>query len=284
MSARYALVSDSTADLPVAFIRQHQIYIAPLHVLWGQETLRDGVDISSEEFFARLQRETVLPTTSQPTPAEFAALYERAMEETGAEGILVLTISADLSGTYSSAIQAAKEASFPVRVVDTRTASAAEGLVVAKMAELRDAGMALDEAAELAQSLTGRTRLIFTLDTLEYLHKGGRIGTAQRLIGTALAIKPVLHVPDGTIHPRESVRTRKRAVTRLVEIFEEVADLDKPMFFASLNSEAEDESAALEAAILERWQPQIETHLNMKVGCTIGVHVGPGAIGYAVLQ
>lgn len=284
MSARFALVTDSTADLPQSFVSDRQIYIAPLYVIWGAEILRDGIDITSEQFFTRLQREPNLPTTSQPTPADFTTLYEKAMEETGADGVITLTISADLSGTYSSAIQAAKEARFPVHVIDTRTASAAEGLIVGQLADARDAGVSLEEAAALAQSLAGRGQIIFTLDTLEYLHKGGRIGTAQRLIGTALAIKPVLHVNEGKVEARESVRTRKRALSRLVEIFGEAVDVTQPLRFAGLDSIADAEAAALETAIMARWEPQVEASLRMKVGCTIGVHVGPRAVGFAVLQ
>ena len=217
MTVPFALVTDSTSDIPADLMRQHQIYVAPLHIMWGRDDYIDGVDITPAEFYERLARESELPTTSQPSPQEFVGVYERAIQETGAPGILTLTISADLSGTYASAVAAASMVDFPVEVVDLRTASIATGLGVLKLAEARDSGMALPEALALAQSYTTRSKLIFSVDTLEYLHKGGRIGGARRLLGTALNIKPVLQVIAGRVEPRESVRTRKRVLGRLIE-------------------------------------------------------------------
>ncbi len=282
MPVPFVLITDSTADLPHSLAAERRLYVAPLHILWGQDNLKDGVDITIEQFHARLATEPELPTTSQPSPNEFAELYQQARDETDAQAVLVMTISADLSGTYSSAVQAVRMVDFPVRVVDVRTVSVGTGLAVLKVAEARDEGATLDEATRLAESLTTRTRLIFTLDTLEYLHKGGRIGGARHLLGTALNIKPILQVVDGKIEPRESVRTRKKAVTRLAEICQEEIDPAKPTYIAVLHSRAFNEAQALAAAITEHHQPAYL--IVAEVGPTIAVHAGPGAVGFALLQ
>ena len=282
MSARIAIVTDSTSDIPKDIAQERNIYVVPLHVLWGTETLRDGIDITPAQFYERLAREPELPTTSQPTPSEFAEAYQRVRDETDAEGILVLTISAELSGTYSSAVQAVKMVDFPVRVVDTRVTSLGQTLCVLEAADARDQGASLEEAAALAESYIGRIPIIFTLDTLEYLHRGGRIGGAQRLIGTALNIKPVLHIVDGRVEPRESVRTRKRALRRLREIFDELVDPSKPVKVGILHSKTPDEVQTLKQHITARYQP--ERMISTEVGCTIGTHTGPGVVGVTLLQ
>ncbi len=282
MTTKFAIVTDSTSDMPAELAQQRQIYVAPLHVMWGTETLRDGVDITPEEFYKRLGAESELPTTSQPTPAALAELYEKARQETGAETIIALTISADLSGTYSSAQQAIKMVDFPVHAIDLRTTTLAQSLSVFKVADLRDQGGSVEEAVALAESLRARTKVIFTLDTLEYLHKGGRIGGARRLLGTALNIKPILHVVDGKIEARESVRTRKRAQSRLVELLAEEIDPDKPVSIGVLHGNAQQEAETLAAAVLERWTP--EQLVVAQVGTAIGVHTGPGAVGFAIVQ
>ncbi len=282
MTARVALITDSTSDLPVDLARERQIYVAPLHILWGGDNLRDGVDMTVEQFYQRLKTDSQLPTTSQPSPAAFAELYQQARSETGADSVLVMTISADLSGTFASAQQACQMVDFPVRVVDLRTASIATGLAVFKVADARDAGASLDEATQLAQSLSTRTQLVFSLDTLEFLHRGGRIGGGRRLLGTAFNIKPILHVVDGKIEARESVRTRKRALSRLLEIINEVVDRDKPLHIALLHGNAIEEARWLEEAVRQQYEP--ERILVASIGAVIGVHVGPGAIGFSVLQ
>ena len=282
MTAKFAIVTDSTSDLPSQIVSDRQIYITPLHILWGQDHYVDGVDMSPEAFHERLASDSKLPTSSQPTPNEFVAMYKRAIEETGAEGILALTLSADLSGTYASAVSAASDVDFPVRVVDTRTASVATGLIVMRTADARDKGMSLDDAAELAQSYAASSELFFMVDTLEYLHRGGRIGGARRLLGTALNIKPILYVNDGRVEPSESIRTRKRAVNRLVEMVEEKVDPSRPLYIAVLHSNAEADAEALEATIRQRWQPK--QIIKNTVSAVISVHTGPGALGCAILQ
>ncbi|MFC1959952.1 DegV family protein [Chloroflexota bacterium] len=278
----FAIVTDSTADLPVDIQQERQIYIAPLHVLWGTDDFEDGVDITRDQFFDRLATDPELPTTSQPTPAAFVELYKKAIAETGAEGVLVLTISAHLSGTYASAIQAGGMVDFPVEVVDLRTVSIPTGLGVLKMADARDEGASLEEAVALARTLPDQLKLVFALDTMKYLHKGGRIGGGKRLLGAALNIKPILHIEDGKIDAYDSVRTRKRVSKRLIEILADHIDENKSIHIAILHSRVPEEAEKLKATIEARWT--VERMVVTEVGSVIGVHVGPGALGFALLQ
>lgn len=280
--AHFALITDSTSDLPPAIARERQIHVAPLYIIWGQDSLRDGIDITPEQFYRRLAIDPVLPTTSQPTPADFAELYRQAYTESDAEGVLVLTISADLSGTYASAVQARDMVDFPVEVVDLRSVTLGTTMPVLQVADARDQGASLQEAAALARSLANRTQIYFTLDTLEYLHKGGRIGGAKRLIGTAFNIKPVLQIANGRVEAKESIRTRKRALSRLVELFEETVDPTKTLYVGLLHGQAPADADWLEAEIKARWQPA--RLIKAQVGAVIGVHTGPGAVGFALLQ
>ncbi len=280
--ARFALITDSTSDLPPAIARERQIHVAPLYIIWGQDSLRDGVDITPEQFYRRLAIDPVLPTTSQPTPADFADLYRQTHASSDAEGVLVLTISADLSGTYASAVQARDMVDFPVEVVDLRSVTLGTAMPVLQVADARDQGASLQEAAALARSLANRTHIYFTLDTLEYLHKGGRIGGAKRLIGTAFNIKPVLQIANGRVEAKESIRTRKRALSRLVELFEETVDPTKTLYVGLLHGQAPADADWLEAEIKARWQPA--QLIKAQVGAVIGVHTGPGAVGFALLQ
>lgn len=278
---RIALVLDSTSDIPESIAKERHISIAPLHIIWGKDTLRDGIDITPVEFYDRLASDPVLPTTSQPTPAEFTSLYNRVIEETGADSILTLTISADLSGTNASAQQARNMVDFPVEVVDMRSASMGTTVPALQVLDAIEDGASLKDAAALAQDLSKRTELIFTLNTLEYLHKGGRIGGAKRLIGTAFSIKPVLNIVDGKIEAKESIRTRKRALNRLIDLLAENIDDSKPFSVGLLHSQVPEDADWLETEIRKRWEPTI---IRGQVGAVIGVHVGPGAIGFAITQ
>ncbi len=171
MTVNFAIVTDSTSDLPAELARERQVYIAPLHILWGRDHFVDGVTITAQEFYARLANDSEMPTSSQPSPKELADIYKQAVKETGAPAIIVLTISAELSGTFSSAQMAANMVDFPVEIIDLRTVSIASGLGALRLAEARDSGMSLEQACALARSYANRTQLYFIVDTLEYLHR-----------------------------------------------------------------------------------------------------------------
>lgn len=282
MTAQFALVTDTTADLPEHLIKQHNIYMIPQIIVWGRESLREGIDITAPDFYKRLASATEMPTTSRPVPADTVSLFERAIAETGAESVVVLAVSKDVSGTVSSVEQAMKEVSFPVHLVDTRTISLALGLTTLKIAEARDAGATAEEAVALAKATAASSSALFTPSTLEFLRRGGRIGGARHLLGTALSIKPILTLQDGHVEALESVRTRKRAVSRMIELAGEAIDPGKPVSMGVVQADIQEEAAAVAVELRTRYQP--ERVIESWLGASIGVHAGPGVLGIMVVQ
>ena len=282
MTARFALITDTTADLSEALAQEHGIYLIPQVIVWGREILKDGVSITSPEFYARLKTASEMPTTSRPAPVDVAELYQQAMDETKADCLVVLTVSQDVSGTYPSAIEAQKMVDFPVHILDTRTITLALGMTTLKVAEARDQGASPEEALALAGQLAASSMTLFSPGTLEFLHRGGRIGTAKHLIGTALSIKPILAIKDGHATAVESVRTRKRAISRLLELIEAQIVKGKPLNIGVIHGDAEEEAHLLTQEARERWQPDLL--LESWVSPSIGVHAGPGVIGITLVQ
>jgi DegV family protein with EDD domain len=282
VTARIALVTDTTADLPQAIIEERNIYMIPQIIVWGRESLREDIDIDAPEFYRRLANAKELPTTSRPVPTDTVDLFQRARDETDAEAVVVLTVSADVSGTVSSVQQAQKELDFPIYLYDTRTISLALGLTVLKVADARDAGASAEEAIELGKTLAQNSHAFFSPSTLEYLHRGGRIGGAAHLLGTALSIKPILTLKDGRVEALESVRTRKRAINRMIDLAAENVDSAKPLNIGVVQGNVEQEAAEIAAGIKERLNPDLL--VESWVGASIGVHAGPGVIGVLMVQ
>lgn len=280
--ANFALVTDTTADLPKELCEQRNIYMIPQVIVWGRETFKDREDITSREFYKRLASASEMPTTSRPVPVDLANLLQKAHDENNVETVVMLSVSKDVSGTYSSAMEAIKMVDFPVKVLDTRTISLALGMVALKVAEARDSGASPDEAIALAEQLSARSSALFSPGTLEYLRRGGRIGSAQHLIGTALSIKPILTLKDGHVEALESIRTRKRALKRLLDIAEERIDKSKPLHMGVIHGDAEQEAQSLLEDARARWNPELL--LSSWVSPSIGVHAGPGVIGITIVQ
>ncbi len=282
MKARIAVVTDSTADIPAQLAKERQIYVAPMHIYWEGKDLRDGIDMQPAEFYHRLETSRSVPTTSQPTLPEFTEIFQRARDEHDAEAVVVLTISSKLSGTFNAANQARKLVDFPVHVVDSLTGSLAHGLTVLSLADARDQGISPEEAVSLAQDIAARTKMIFALNTLEFLYRSGRVNNLQRILGAALRIKPILHVKDGGITLFEQVRTRRRQMNRLLEIFEETVDQSLPLRIGILHGNAIEEMQSFVDEITSRWKPALL--VTNTVCAPVGVHTGPGALGFAILQ
>ncbi len=282
MPPQFAIVTESTADIPPALAAERQIFTTPMHIYWDGADLRDGVDMDPIAFYERLATSRTHPTTSQPTLPEFAAVFERAKEVTGAAAVIVMTMSARLSGTYNAACKAAEMVKFPVYPIDSRTGSLAHGLAALALSEARDAGMPVDEAIKLAHELAARTKMIFALNTLEYLYRSGRVSNLQRVLGAALQIKPILHVQDGGITLFEQVRTRHRQIARLLRIFEESVDASRPLRVGVLHGNSFGEMNEFVSAITTRFKPR---QLVTNTVCPpVGVHTGPGSLGFAILQ
>jgi DegV family protein with EDD domain len=278
MSHRLALVTDSTAYLPQQAIDRHRITVVPLCVVVGDAALTEGVEISPKDVAEALRaRQRV--TTSRPSPETFAAAY-RAAAEAGATGIVSVHISAEFSGTGEAARLAAAEAGLPVRVVDSRLVGMALGHCVLTAAQAIEDGLDLDAVAAAATARAQRTSGFFYVDTLEYLRRGGRIGAARALLGSALSVKPLLHLSGGRIEPLEKVRTASRAIARLEEIAVEKAGADE-VDITVHHLAAEDRAEPLAERLRAR-VPGLRELSVVEVGAVIGAHVGPGLLAVVV--
>ncbi|MGK5637255.1 DegV family protein [Streptomyces sp. URMC 126] len=278
MSRHVAIVTDSTAYLPQQAMERHGITSVPLTVVLGDTALEEGTEISARSVAHALQKRKPV-TTSRPTPEVFAAAY-RAAAESGADGVVSLHLSAEFSGTYDAALLAAREAPVPVRVVDTGMVAMALGFCALAAADTASAGGTLDEAVAAAEKRAAGTAAFFYVDTLDYLRRGGRIGAAQALLGSALAVKPLLQLVDGRIDLREKVRTASRAVARLEEIALTHAG-STPVDIAVHHLAAPDGAARLADHLRERVPNLGELHVS-EVGAVIGAHTGPGLLGVVV--
>lgn len=280
MTVRIALVTDSTANLYPELAAERRIYVAPLYILWGEASLKDGVDITDAELFSRLAETDDIPKTSQVAPQDFVALFEEARAAENADEVVCAVLSSELSGTYASAIQAKETVDFPVHVVDTRQTSWALGFAMLSAADARDKGSTPAEIVQVIEDVSARTSLLFTIESLEYLHRGGRIGNAARLVGSALNIKPVLELVDGVVSTVDKVRSRKRAAEHLVKVAAQRAAGCPVTRFAVIHGGCEDEAQDVLKHATEALQPT-ETYLSYATA-VLGVHTGPGALGVIV--
>ncbi|MGW2867760.1 DegV family protein [Kitasatospora sp. NPDC001119] len=278
MPSDLALVTDSTAYLPQDALDRYGITVVPLSVAVGDSVLSEGVEISPKDVAEALRGKQRV-TTSRPNPETFAAAY-RAAAEAGAKGIVSVHISGELSGTVEAARLAAAEAPVPVRVVDSRLVGMALGYGVLAAAEAIAAGQGLAEAAEAAGRRAAGTSGFFYVDTLEHLRRGGRIGAARALLGSALAVKPLLHLDGGRIEPLEKVRTASRAIARLEEIAVERSgeqDVDITVHHLAAEERAEPLAERLRVRV-----PGLRELYVGEVGAVIGAHVGPGLLAVVV--
>ena len=272
------IVTDSTSDLPPGLAAEHGVTVVAQNVLFGDEELRDGVDIDADRFFERLGSEATLPTTSQASPGAFLEAYRRLRDE-GATGILSLHVSGKLSGTLDSARQAAREIEdVPIELVDSRLATLALGIGVVTAAKAAAAGASLEEARDAAADQFARTQVFFLVDTLEYLRRGGRIGRAQELVGGLLRVKPLLSLQDGEVVPVGRVRTKAKAVEALIA---RAAALLPAEQIGAMHAAAPGDLEAVTGR-LRALDPAAEI-VSGQIGPAIGVHTGPGMLGLAIV-
>ena len=272
------IVTDSTAYIPAPLVKEYGIHVAPLTVIWGNEALHDGTEITPPEFYKRLKTAKVMPSTSQTTPAEFKKEFTPIIE--AGDSILAILISSKLSGTVDSAVQA--KAEFPnaqIEIVDTLTTAMALGYCALAAARAAKDGAGLADSAAVARKAVDSSGVIFVVDTLEFLRRGGRIGGAAAFIGTALNMKPLLTVKDGKVDALDKVRTKGKAIERMLDIVEERIGSRRPLRLATLQAAAEDEAKALLETAGKRFHP--EESVFSEVSPVIGTHVGPGTIGLA---
>ncbi len=276
---RIGIVCDSTCDLGPDWLAERDVVMVPLKVLFGDETYLDWIDLTPEAFYEKLRRSPSLPKTSQPSPSEFSAVYE-SLAGSGCTDIVSIHLSSALSGTHESAVLAAATAPVPVRIIDTRVVSAAEALVVSAAVRARDAGGDIDDVERATRDAVGSMRLLFMLDTLDYLVKGGRAGKAQGLAASVLNIKPVLTFnEEGIIEPFKKVKGVRRAIQ---EMAAQVAfdSKDRPVRLAILHSMAPELVHELHRALDAAGATYTLEHITT-VGAVIGTYAGPGAVGVA---
>jgi DegV family protein with EDD domain len=270
----FRVVTDSTSDVPEAWRERYGIEVVPLRVLFGNESFRDGVDLTSDQFFTRLRQADRLPTTSAPSPGDFAAVYERLSHD--CDGVISIHISGDLSGTVEAArVGASSVEGFPVHVVDSRCLT----ICVAYLCRAAAEAETLEDAVRQVEERVPRQRILALLDTLKYLEMGGRVGRAQALLGSMLDVKPILGVSDGKVTPLDRVRTRTKAVPRMIERLRADLPVERlAVMHAQALADAERIRAHLATVI-----PDVEVELG-EIGPVLGTHVGPGAVGLTYIK
>lgn len=273
------LVTDTMSQLPAEAVEKYNLHLVPVSVIFNGQPYREGIDISSEEFYDRLTESDELPTTTQPSPGDFQQVYEPLADE----GVDIISIHPPetLSGTINSARQAAQMVEGTrITVIEVPWIALAEGFIVLEAARAIEGGASYDEVLERINELIPRQNLIFALDTLEYLHKGGRIGGAQALLGSLLRVKPILYLKDGRVEPLDRVRTWSRVPGRLLGLMSEMLGPgDAPIHVGVLHARNLDAARQLENEI--RQQYDIAELYTSEIGPVIGTHVGPGALGVA---
>ena len=280
--SKVAVVTDSTAYIPDDLLKKYNITVTPQIVIWGEETFRDGIDILPDEFYKRLEKAKIMPTTSQVSILAMKSAFEGLVEQ--GYDVLGVFLSSKLSGTIQSAQQALEmlpKIADKIAIIDSLSTAMAMGFHVLMAARAAQAGETLQECRMVAEKAQEHTGVLFTVDTLEFLHRGGRIGGAQAFMGTMLNIKPILELHDGRIEPVEKVRTKGKATERMLELVIEKIANRSPIRLATIHANAEAEASALLKAAAEKLNP-IETVFT-GVSPAIGTHAGPGTVGLAYM-
>lgn len=279
--AKIGIVTDSTAYIPQEFIAKYDIEVAPAVVIWSGEEFADGVDLQPKDFYTRLATAKEMPGTSQPSPAVVKKAVEN-LQSRGYDQILGIFLSEKLSGTIDSARQVKEMMpDLTFEIVDTMSASMGSGWPIMAGARAIERGANLKECIAIVEEAREHTDVVLMVDTLEFLHRGGRIGGAQAFIGTALNFKPILEVEGGVIEPVERVRTHKKAVNRLVELAVERTGGRDPVYLAALHANVEEEARRVLDIAAEQLNP-VETVLS-DVSPAVGTHTGPGTLGLAFM-
>ena len=274
------MVTDSTAYLPDGLAEELRISVVPLYVIMGGASGEEGIDITPDQLAAALRESRQTVSTSRPTPSAFAKTYRQCLDS-GATGVVSIHLSRELSGTWDAARLAAEDVDPDrVKVIDSRSAGMGLGFAVLSAAERARAGVGLDEVVRAGVETAAATVTLFYVDTLEFLRRGGRIGAAAALLGTALAVKPLLHVVDGRIVALERVRTASKAIARLAEVAVERAG--GRLVDVAVQHLAAPERAEGVAAVLRERIPRLRRMYISEVGAVVGAHVGPGLIGVVV--
>ncbi|MBI78954.1 MAG: EDD domain protein [Gammaproteobacteria bacterium] len=275
---KVAIVTDSTATIPADVISDLGIHVVPLTLVWGEETYLDGVEVTAEQFYERLQSDTNFPSTTQPSALEFENVYKTIANNY--DSILVITISSELSGTYNSAVQAKDMMNdINIEIIDTKTMSMAAGFIVLAAAKAAKEGKGLSECTSIAKEANQNVGVLVALDTLEYLHRGGRIGGARKLLGGALNIKPILTVQDGIVSESGKVRTKKKALRYLIDTVSVELEGKTNVRLSGLHASQYADCEKILGELVDIVNPT--QSLITELSPVVGAHAGPGAIGIA---
>jgi DegV family protein with EDD domain len=271
------IVTDSTADLPVKLAEELDVTVVPVYLRFGEQVYRDRVDISEDEFYQRLLHDPIHPNTAQPSPLDFADVYEKLSKD--ADGIVSIHLTSKLSGTYNSAVQGKKmvKSKCPIEVIDTQTLTIAIGLIVIQASRMAKSGMSLKQIVDELTEIIPNVHLLVLFDTLKYLVKGGRVGKAKALLGSLLNVKPILTVRDGELVPSGQVRTRSKGMDQLLDFVKNATEIqDLAVLYSTTPDEAQD--------LVERISPIFpkERTLLARLGPGLGVHGGPGILAVAL--
>ncbi len=270
-----ALVTDSTADLPADFAREHNIKIVPLRVFFGEEEYRDGLDIKPREFYQRLREKDELPSSSQPSPDDFASVYQELLKDY--QEIISVHLSSSLSGTINAANIAREKVKGAIHIFDSYTVSLGIGLQIREAVKFIQKGSSTRQVLEHLQKVRDNSATYFTLDTLKYLYMGGRISRARSLMGSILRIKPILQlVPDG-VAPAGRARNKKQLINEVVKKFKNEARNREAGGLAVAHGDAPEMAQKMQATLEETFS--IKTSFFGEIGPTLGVHSGPGVVG-----
>jgi DegV family protein with EDD domain len=272
------IVTDSVSDLPSQVVKELGITVIPIVLRWGEQLYRDGIDLTSQQFYERLKSSKIPPGTSVPSPATFAEAYDRLAEET--DEILAIIVTAKLSGTYNVALQSVglMKRKCRVEVIDSKSATMAEGFIVIRAAQAAQARASLDEAIDIVRKTIPRVDFLATFDTLEYLKRGGRIGKAQALLGSMLKINPLLTLRDGVVEPAGRTRSRAGAIERLYEFAMSYSHIEE---MAIEEANTPDEAEKLAKRLSAKFPK--ERIYRSKPSPVIGAHTGPGFLIVAIL-
>ncbi|MEI7845462.1 MAG: DegV family protein [Chloroflexota bacterium] len=280
--SKVAIITDSTAYIPKEYCEQSKITVLPLILIWGDQTFEDGVSIQPEEFYSRLGKSKILPTTSQVSIYNMQTTFSELIDQ--GYDVLGIFISSKLSGTIQSAIQAREALAHgkeKIQIIDSHSTAMAMGFQVLSAARAAMDGASLIDCSNLAEKARTNTGVYFVVDTLEFLHRGGRIGGAQRLLGTALNLKPILSIQDGKVEAMERVRTKTKALDRLIEIIADKTAGKSSVRLACLQANAPIEGRVILDRATQLINP-IES-IFTSVSPVVGAHTGPGTIGLAYM-
>src|SRR4030043_880079 len=279
--SKIAIVTDSTCSMPKEMIDKYNITVAPQVLIWGNETFEDGVNITPSEFYTRLKKATVMPSTSQATIGKFLEIYKSLLDHD--YQILSLLLSSKLSGTVNSAVQAKAMLPLdaPVEIIDSNSTAMAMGFHLLTVARAIEQGASLAECVELAQKASQNTGLFFAVDTLEFLHRGGRVGGASRFLGTGLNFKPILELRDGRGEAAGRGRTHTKCLSRIIELVQEQIGGRTPVRLASLHASAPEDARMVLDEATKKFNP-VEEYFS-EVSPAIGANIGPGGVGLAYM-